>query len=276
MVLKRHPQPALRPFVKTLWVMDQTSQERPATADREHVLPSGHMHLVFRLSDHRIRLYRDVLDPSGHTFGCAVIGGPRAGFYVKDVSEPASSVGALLQPGAARALFGAPADELAGRHFPLDDLWGQSAAWARERLLEEQYPERRLDVIESLLVPRLPKVRGLHPAVALALQRFTETADVHEVVSETGFSHRRFIALFREAVGLTPKLYCRLRRFQRVLARVAAAQPASWVDLAMAAGYSDQSHFNREFLEFAGVTPGEYRRISPVFPHHIAVRRTLE
>jgi AraC-like DNA-binding protein len=93
-------------------------------------------------------------------------------------------------------------------------------------------------------------------------------------VKESGYSHRRFIELFRRTLGLTPKLYCRVLRFQEALERGAATRAASWVDVALDAGYSDQAHFNREFLEFAGVTPGQYREISPAFSHHVAIRRS--
>ena len=272
MRLNRAPQPSLRPFIKSVWLVDGTGDERPKSIEREYVLPTGEMHLVFRLSEHPVRLFAGRLDTSGQTFGVAAVGGARASNYVKDVSEPSCTVGVQLQPGAACLLFGAAANELAGRHFRLEDFWSRSVDGARERLQEECDPTRRLQLLESLLARRLPRVRGVHPAVAMALQRFAEQADVHDVVHESGYSHRRFIALFSEAVGLTPKLYCRVQRFQRALARVARDRASTWVDLAMAAGYSDQSHFNREFLEFAGVTPGEYRKILPPKPFHVAVK----
>jgi AraC-like DNA-binding protein len=141
----------------------------------------------------------------------------------------------------------------------------------REELTELPSPEERLDAFERMLAARLPTVRGLHPAVAHALQQFDATKTVHEVVTESGYSHRRFIALFSRAVGLTPKMYSRVLRFQRVLDRAGHAGPISLVDMAVASGYSDQSHFNREFREFTGVTPTEYRAASPVAPHHVAV-----
>jgi AraC-like DNA-binding protein len=272
MRLNRVPHARLRPFVKTVWLTDETPDGRPAASGREHVLPTGDMHLVFRLSENPVRLFTGPGDMAGESFGLSVAGGARGTFYVKDVISPASAIGAELLPGAADLLFGTPSGELAGRHFRLDDLWGRRAVSAREQLLEERNPERRLDLLESLLASRLPTVRGLHPAVALALERFTLTASVRHVVAESGYSHRRFVALFREAVGLSPKLYCRVRRFQNALTRVAAGSTSGWADFAITAGYSDQPHFNREFLEFAGVTPGEYRRRAPDRPYHIGVR----
>ena len=272
MMLTRTPRPVLRPFVKTMWAMDQAPSPSTVLADRERVLPTGTMHLVFRLSNHPLRLFDDINDRNGRELGYAIVGGARSNFYVRDISEPTSSVGAQLLPGAAEFLFGVPADELAERHTPLEDLWGHSAVDQRDRLLEGDSLERRLDIFESLLMARLPRVYGLHPAVAHALERFTTTADVGEVVRQTGYSHRRFIALFSRAAGLTPKLFCRVLRFQRGVELTAAKQSPSRVDVALAAGYSDQPHFNRQFREFAGVTPGEYEQISPLSPNHVPIR----
>src|SRR5206468_3996838 len=138
-------------------------------------------------------LYDDLTERTGTSVGHAVVGGARATFYLRDTPRRVRTVGAVLLPGAAALLFGAPADELAGRHTPLLDLWGRSAVEeARERLLEAADPERQLELFEALLAARLPALRGLHPAVAHALARFPSTGDVGAVVDETGYSHRRF------------------------------------------------------------------------------------
>jgi AraC-like DNA-binding protein len=266
MRLIRIPAPALRPFVKLLWASEDTA----VSAEREHVLPTGRMHLVVRLSDHPLRLFAGPDDETGRTVDLAVVGGARATFYVRDVSHPLDSVGAELHPGAADVLLGAPAGALAEAHTSLGDLWGRAAAEVRERLLEAGDPARRLDLFEAFLAARLPPVRGLHPAIAHALGRFAVDADVGNVVAETGYSHRRFIGLFHGAVGLTPKRYSRVLRFRRALERL--TDETSWAQVALAAGYSDQPHFNREFREFAGVSPGAYRRVSPAGSHHVPIR----
>jgi AraC-like DNA-binding protein len=273
-VLTRPARPALRRFVRAVWLIDETARPMTRDAVREHVLPSGEMHLVFRLSDEPLRLFEG-LQASERTLGHAIVGGACSSYYMKDVSTPTHSVGIQLWPGACRALFGASAAELAEQHVRLDDLWGASARTARDRLLEARVPERQMEALESILAARLPEVRCLHPAVAQALERFTATSTVREVVEESGYSHRAFVALFREAVGLTPKRYSRVLRFQKVLERLGTEPGISWVMLAFDAGYSDQPHFIREFREFAGVSPGEYRRRYPwagmTSMHHVPV-----
>ncbi len=274
MLVHRVPRPELRPFVKTLWASGAMVTPGAEGAARELVLPTGAMHLVFRLSDDPLRLFDSVNDSVGRTIHHAVVGGACAAPYMRDISKPTRSVGAELRPGASEVLLGVPADELAGSHTALVDLWGPSAVEARERLLEANSAERQLDIFESLLAARLPRVRALHPVVAHALGRLAMNADVGEVVGETGYSHRRFIALFRREVGLTPKLHCRVLRFHTALDRIGVDRTASWADLALAAGYSDQAHFNREFREFAGITPGRYREVSPAWTRHVPIRST--
>jgi AraC-like DNA-binding protein len=261
---------ALRPYVALLW--SSQSEGRPLGAERELMLPNGGMHVAVRLSDAPLRLYDGADGAQRRAIGHGVVGGARASAYVRDVSEAACSVGAVLRPGAARALFGVPADELAHGHTVLSDLWGDAAVVLRQRVAEETSPERRLARFEALLASQLRaagRIRGVHPAIAHALGRFGSRARVDEVVAEVGYSHRRFVDLFRADVGLTPKLWCRVARFQEAVSRLARGLDVKVAEIAADAGYADQAHLGRELKEIAGLSPGAYRALATNGTNHV-------
>lgn len=260
MSLQRLPSSALRPFVAQLWASEDTGDARYPTPWHEHALPSGAMHLVIRLSDHPLRIADVGSGDRAQPVASSLVGGMRSRFYVRELWAPSCSVGAVLRPGAAECLFGGvTADELAERHTPLEALWGAAAHRLRDRLLALRSPQDRLAAFEAALATRLPRVQGLHPAVAGALAQFQGGASVASAVKDSGFSHRRFLQLFRQGVGLAPKTYLRVLRFQRVLPVLRSDPAMSLAALAADLGYSDQSHFNREFMAFSGVTPLTYR-----------------
>jgi AraC-like DNA-binding protein len=267
MLLTRPPSPHLRPFVKLLWASAPESSPTERPGAREHVLPTGGMHLVFRLSGPPLKLFSGTSDAQGQTCGYAIVGGARAAFYMRDVSVATRSVGAQLQPGAARTLLGAPEDALASQHTPLDALWGaRQADAALEQIHAAGGLEQQLAVFETLLAQRVidslsAGLHGLHPAIAATLGPLA------------GESHRRFIALFRGAIGLSPKAYARVMRFDRALA-LAADPVQSWVDIALTAGYSDQAHLSREFSALAGMSPQAWRQTGATSPRHVPTAAT--
>jgi AraC-like DNA-binding protein len=262
----RFPHPALRPFIKKLWVSAHAGL--PSGYGREHVIPTGEMHLVFRLSATPLRIFNGAEDCQGKGYSSAVIGGPRVSFYCKDIGLSAYTVGAQLHAGVGEYLFGATAADLADRHTNLDDVWGFKAELAREALMAALDPEAQLRVLEALLRQRLPKASTLNPVVKWALAEFAMHSRVGEVVKQSGYSHRYLAALFQRATGLTPKVYCRVQRLQHALKLPVGISPA---ERALLAGYSDQAHFQREFRAFTGVTPAIWRAAAPEFPHHIQV-----
>jgi AraC-like DNA-binding protein len=264
--LSRAPHPALRPFVKQIWAGDGSEVCRPDA--REHVLPTGLMHLAVRLSPEPITLWEH---GEKRGFGHSVIGGARSSFIVKDVSAPSIAVGAQLHAGASLPLFGVPADELAERHTPLDDVLGAEAEQLRDRLGSEPDLERRLNLFEAFLLVRLPRVRGVHPVVADAVANIDRP--IASLVERSGYSHRVFIELFRRRVGLAPKVFARVVRFQRVADRIARGRDASLADAALDAGYADQAHLSRDFAVFAGVSPAAYRALRLAQPNHVPLDR---
>ena len=259
-MLSRPPRPSLRPFLRTVWF-----QDAPATAlAQERVLPTGTMHLVVRLDDAPLVLFEGA---ARRVVGGAVIGGARAEAYVRETGARVRSVGAQLVPGAGPAVLGVPADVLAGAHTALQDVWGRTAEEWREQL---SVSDRPLDVFEDLLESRVLGAGAVHPAVAASLQWLEEDADVGDVVARTGYSHRRFIELFRRAVGLGPEAFRRVQRFQRALA-LSSRMDLPLSAVALDAGFYDQPHFTREFSRMAGLSPRAFRALRPAHAHHVPV-----
>jgi len=221
-----------------------------------------------------MRVFADDADARGQEFPASVICGPQSAYFVLDTSQPGAAVGVNLRPGAAASVLGIPADQLSDRHVGLEDIWGGAARKLRDRLREARSPERRFAILEQALAARLQRPLLPHPAVAYALRAVDASpslARVGQVRDETGYSAKRFIELFRHSVGLAPKRYCRIRRFQTVIESLARGEPVEWAGVAADSGYSDQSHLNREFRALAGVTPGEYRPVSNDRPSHVAI-----
>jgi len=161
MLIRRMPKPALRPFVRMLWASD--GKDLATTPHRERVVPTGTMHLAFRLSDHPLRLFEDAAATLARIVGHVVVGGARSSFYVREVFGGERSVGVQLHPGAAAVLFGVPCDELAERHTPLEQVWSPTALRMRDRLGATGNLEEQLDVLESMLAARLPRVPFVAP-----------------------------------------------------------------------------------------------------------------
>jgi AraC-like DNA-binding protein len=159
----------------------------------------------------------------------------------------------------ARRLLGVPAGELANRLVALDDLLGSFAGELTERLAAAETAGMRHAVAQRLLARRLCDEHATPPEVAHALGRLRATRGavrVEALAGEVGWSRRHLAARFREAVGLPPKALARLIRVEHAARRVRAGEPLA--EVAYAAGYADQPHFNRDFRELVGCAPTEF------------------
>jgi AraC-like DNA-binding protein len=240
----RRPGPLLSRFVDFLWTYDGYL---PPSA-QERLLPTGTMELVFR---------RDADE------GVCGVAGPRSEFLTIETSRPFSVIAVHFRPGGGFPFFGVPSAELHNCNLTLDLVWGHEAGRVSDRLWEATSPEQRFQILEHALLTRARGSLNRHPAVGYALRVFdgsNGTCPVSDVIQQTGLSSRRFVELFQSEVGLSPKAFCRIRRFNEVLRRIEQRTDVEWADVALACGYFDQAHFNHDFRAFAGVTPSSYLR----------------
>lgn len=252
------PQPPLGNFVELFWFYDGYFA---GSHKKERLMPDGSVELIINLKEDEARIYdRENLEECERLPGTLVCG-PHSSFFVIDTAQQASVIGIHFKPGGAFPFFKMPASELQNLHVALQDLWGCEASLLRQRLLEAQTPQMKFHVLEECLQAQALRPLERHRAVdhALALLRNIHTAPaITDLADHIGISSRHFIQLFSNEVGLTPKLFARVRRFQNVLLQLQNAREIDWADLAAGCGYFDQAHFIHDFKDFSGINPSTY------------------
>lgn len=170
-----------------------------------------------------------------------------------------------FHPGGLYRLTGLPAAELTDSVLSLESAFGAGATLLTEQLSDCAGSLQMRQVAESWLQAIGNSLRAssrMH-AVAQSLQRSRGAGDILALARAAGLSLRQLERTFRHEIGLTPKHFARITRFQHALALRDAFKEASWAEVADLAGYFDQAHLNRDTRAFAGLTPPDlYRQLS--------------
>jgi AraC-like DNA-binding protein len=255
--IPRHP---LGEYVEDFWLYEGYAGAHL----RERILPSGTVEMVFNLREDELRIYGPSDINQCRRFTGGVVSGPYAGAFASDTAEEANIMGVHFKPGGAGAILGVPLDELTNAHVDLAAIWGPDATRLREQLCNVRQPDTRFRLLERVLLKRLfDSPRRTHGAVILGLDALMRThgrLKVRDIASAVDLSQRRFTDLFAGQVGLTPKLFGRVQRFVHVTGLLQSAREIDWALFAVEHGYFDQSHLIGEFVEFSGLTPGDYLR----------------
>jgi AraC-like DNA-binding protein len=206
------PAAPLDEFVDVFWMIADGDAAR-----RERILPSGTAELVINLHEDEIRVYDTTQPGRCQRFSGAVASGTYTRAFICDARQHRSIIGVHFRPGGALPFLGVPAFELNDTHVNLEDLWGSTARVVRARLCESSTVHDRFQILENALLQRLQRLPGRHPAIECALRLFGSTGTLgstREVARKLGMCQRGFIRLFAHGVGVTPKLLCRILRFQ--------------------------------------------------------------
>jgi AraC-like DNA-binding protein len=254
------PGPPLSRFVELFWYYAGVSLPHK----QERLLPQGTAELVIDLRDCR---------EGAQILPGAVVCGPHSRFFVLDTACQAEVIGIHFKPGGAFPFFKLPVDELHNLHVALDDLWGPRATELRERVLAAPTPRAKVEVMEQVLIAQAFRGLDRHPAVGFALGEFQrpELPAIAAVTDKIGLSARRFIQVFSEQVGLSPKLFCRVQRFQQTLKIVRREHDVDWAEIALGCGYFDQAHFIHDFKEFSGINPTAYLAAMTNHLNHVPI-----
>jgi AraC-like DNA-binding protein len=248
------PNAAAARFVRCYWMLED---DAPASGI-QRIVPDGRAELILNLGQPYESRKEGTWKPQPQCFFFGQITGPlvlRPGTQ----GAPARMIGIRFHPHTAGRLLKIPISELTDAAVPLDDISGRLYRELQD-LEGHCSPGSPLGPFAALdrIVGSLGKRAGDDDRVLGAAVRELELAEgsmgVAALAGQARLSARQFERRFRQAVGIPPKLFSRMQRFQRVFPALEGAD-RGWADAAMRCGYYDQAHLIRDFREFAGKPP---------------------
>lgn len=274
---ERRPHPSLAPYIRCFWY----ARDPLAEHGLERVLPAGHMQLVISLArdyltdcSHALRDDSSAVNLSARPSAPSLLTGMRSTYALIDRFDMAELIGVVFRPGMTAAFLPRNAALFTDRETPLEEIWGRSAEQLRERLRDGETTGTKFALIEGEFLRRLEAARAAPRPAAVshalaALHSRDERITIREIGRRSGLSSRRLSDIFREHVGLSPKAYQRVLRFQRAVRQMHRGADVRWMELALDCGYYDQSHFVNDFREFSGISPTAYSASQRVWSNHV-------
>ena len=243
------PPPLLQPYVRYFWIL-----EEPYT--------SAQSRTFYTLVDDSSGLI--VQHNNGNSAFVSSKGQPlKTNFIYGQSTRPTTTfsngafslIGVNFHPHGLKSLFGIDAYYLTDQMDELDILGSADLA---ERLIDSSTPTERIAILTSFLLQRLKEPVQTDSLVCHCLGKIVQSGGqttVSNLLRECSISERQLERRFRATVGIPPKLYIRIMRFQAALRLMRQKQFNKLSDIAFELEYADQSHFIRDIKEFSGYTP---------------------
>jgi len=250
--LQLQPTPALRQYVQYFWALESYE---PGAGPRNFVtIADGFPGIIFHHSADGHTSQGDKILPSLYLYGQTT--------KYTTIASPGKfrSIGVYFYPHALRSVFGIDAHELTDTCTDLDIFAARYRL--REQLFNEQDTHTCVGLISSFIEQCICRnKRKLEPVLHYSLNEIIHSGGnipLAELHRKTHNTERTFERKFRQAVGMQPRLFARITRFQAALNQLRSHSFSKLSDIAFEQEYADQSHFIRAFKEFAGDTPKRF------------------
>lgn len=201
-----------------------------------------------------------------------------SGLRTEPITIPAGNKSEMMvisfKKGMAASFFPFPMEEIADSVVDAGLVWGVDFGHLRERLLATGDIDLRFKMVEDFLLGEFQQNLHIDPCIEFAVSEMTLRPDALSIArmnEQIGYSQKHFTAMFRRHVGVTPKSYLKIMRFQKAVRTIDSTDEIDWGNIALECGFYDQSHFINDFKHFAGFTPEHYARIHKIYQNYIPV-----
>jgi AraC-like DNA-binding protein len=176
--------------------------------------------------------------------------------------------------GMAAPFFPFPMNEIRDSVVDADLVWGSDFGDIREQMLSTRNIPARFRMMENFLVSKFGSKMEVNPCVEFAIREMSERPDALNIAimnNKIGYSQKHFTEMFRKSVGVNPKSYLKIMRFQKAVKTIDGTTDIDWGTIAQECGFYDQAHFINDFKHFSGFTPDQYAKIHTNYQNYIPV-----
>lgn len=243
----------------------------------DRFLPDGNAEFIIELTDNTKHIYDNKTLTELQSFRHAWVSGVRT----QPITIPSGRNSRMLivafKKGKAHQFYRFPMSELANLVVDADIVFGEKMHELREKLLNTpSIPQMFLLVEHFLLQQAGDSLHANTPSkcIEYAVSNIMNQPNImgfQQFSSQIGYSQKHFIDLFKKHVGVPPKQFLKIMRFQKVVQEIESNKSIQWSNVAMESGFYDQAHLISDFKDFSGFTPSEYIKRKAETPNYIPV-----
>ena len=226
----------------------------------ERVVPTGHLFLIFELDGiERYTYHNDTLKVLDSFRDCW-LSGAHQNYLSISAHQDSEMLVVQFKPLGAYPFLKKSLNGFANLVVPATELFEYSTTDVRSAIMNSKSVKGKFSVVEDWLLKIYDPSLRVREATTLAFNELTSSAfsNYKSILKEYPNSQKHLIDQFKKHGGLTPKIYHRIFRFNEILQLVHQKKDISWTEVAYQCGYTDQSHFIKEFKTFSGFIPEQF------------------
>lgn len=256
------PNRHLSKYIKCYWSLENSSKH--ALLSKERIFPDGCLELIFHYGD----LFKNYnAERTYELMPRSFIYGQFKGFIDIEATGSMGIFSIRFQPNGLKPFIDCDTNAVTGKILSVFDCWGKDGDVLEDKILNALSNKHRIVILESFLLNKLKKHHEVDAVVEHCVNLIVKNEgniNIDKLAAHLNIGRRHLERKFMSTVGISPKMFCRITRFQHTLSLIVNGQFKNFTAIAHGSGFYDQAHFIKDFGEFTGLNPSQF--IAEKFP----------
>ncbi|HEU5291636.1 MAG TPA: helix-turn-helix domain-containing protein [Cyclobacteriaceae bacterium] len=242
------PPKELKHLVECYWTVTNTD---PAPF-LQKIIPDGFPEIIFHFGDpYKIELKRD-----WEIQAKSLVAGQITSYFFLENTGCADILGIKLKPAAIAQLFGTDMSSLKDKVISLNDFRNNELASLDQFIRKTEDKAERIRIIKDQLLRISIQENPIEKAIECIFSS-NGMLPIASICDQCEITERQLERLFKKFIGLSPKFYTRIIRFNYIF-QVSQGKKLNWAEVGIESGFYDQAHFIKNFKAFSGEDPSRY------------------